>query len=95
MRVSMRHGVRVAQLYASPSALSLTTIMKSFSALASLACLAVAHPLSSSQDSGQVVLGGLEDHDVNYPGFDLDLTSRRLVQMDGQAPIWMTELEKV
>jgi leucyl aminopeptidase len=69
--------------------------MKSFSALLSLACLAVAHPLSSSQDSGQVVLGGLEDHDVDYPGFDLDLTSRRLVQMDGQAPVWMTELEKI
>jgi leucyl aminopeptidase len=68
--------------------------MKSFSALLALACLAVARPLSS-HDGGQVVLGDFEEHDVNYPGFDLDLTSRRLIQMDGQAPVWMTELEKV
>jgi leucyl aminopeptidase len=30
-----------------------------------------------------------------YPGFDLDLNARRLVQMEGKAPVWMTELEKV
>jgi len=64
--------------------------MKSFSALLALACVAVARPLSSSHDGGQVVLGDFEEHDVNYPGFDLDLTSQRLVQMDGQAPVWMT-----
>ncbi len=30
-----------------------------------------------------------------YPGFDLDLNALRLVEMDGRAPVWMTELEKV
>lgn len=31
----------------------------------------------------------------NYPGFSLDLNAQRLVQMEGQAPVWITELEKV
>ena len=31
-----------------------------------------------------------------WPGFDLDLNARRLVQMEGaESPVWMTELEKV
>jgi len=28
-------------------------------------------------------------------GFSLDLTEKRLIQMEGKAPVWMTELEKV
>jgi hypothetical protein len=30
-----------------------------------------------------------------HPGFYLDLGARRLVQMEGKEPVWMTELEKV
>lgn len=29
------------------------------------------------------------------PGFSLDLNAQRLVQLEGQPPVWMTELEKV
>lgn len=32
---------------------------------------------------------------ATFPGFDLDLNAQRLVQLEGQAPVWMTELEKV
>ncbi|KAH8106205.1 hypothetical protein BXZ70DRAFT_918624 [Cristinia sonorae] len=32
---------------------------------------------------------------VSYPGFDLDLNELRLVQLEGQEPVWMTELEKI
>jgi leucyl aminopeptidase len=31
----------------------------------------------------------------DYEGFKMDLSAQRLVQMEGQAPVWMTELEKV
>jgi leucyl aminopeptidase len=62
--------------------------MKSFSVLF-LACAAIATPLSSFLD--QVPLNDR----LEYPGFDLDLNAPRLVQMEGQAPTWMTELEKV
>jgi len=60
--------------------------------LISLACLAraVASPLSATYGSEQVPLDGLEKH-----GFDLDLSAQRLVQMEGQKPVWMTELEKI
>ena len=30
-----------------------------------------------------------------YPGFDLDLSALRWVQLEGQDPVLMTELEKV
>jgi leucyl aminopeptidase len=69
--------------------------MKSVLAFLSLAFLATARPLSSLESSEQVFFGGLEEHGTNYPGFDLDLTSRRLVQMEGREPVWMTELEKI
>jgi leucyl aminopeptidase len=69
--------------------------MKSTFALLSLACLAVSRPLSSTETSEQVFLGGLEEHSTNYSGFDIDLTSQRLIQLEGREPIWMTELEKI
>ncbi|KZT26974.1 peptidase [Neolentinus lepideus HHB14362 ss-1] len=37
----------------------------------------------------------LIDNDLNYPGIELDLNERRLVQLHGQDPRWMTELEKI
>lgn len=30
-----------------------------------------------------------------YPGFDLDLSELRLVQLEGQDPVWLSELDKV
>lgn len=64
--------------------------MKSFSILISLAYLAVATPLIyDGYDQASFSADG------SYPGFDLDLTARRLVQLEGQPPVWMTELEKV
>ncbi|KIY49546.1 peptidase [Fistulina hepatica ATCC 64428] len=30
-----------------------------------------------------------------YPGFSLDLSAQRLVQIEGQPPVWMSELEKI
>ena len=67
--------------------------MKSVSTLLSLACLVSASPISSSY-GGQVVLGDLEEYH-DYPGFNLDLSAQRLVQLEGKEPIWMSELEKV
>lgn len=33
---------------------------------------------------------------ISWPGIDLDLSERRLVQFEGSnAPVWMTELDKV
>lgn len=67
------------------------TTMKSLSILLSLISLVVATPLSySSQEQLSINADG-----VTYPGFDLDLTALRLVEMEGQAPVWVTELEKV
>jgi len=61
--------------------------MKSLSAQLILACLGVATAWPSFSPE-QTVLG-------DYDGFSLDLAARRLVQMEGQAPVWMTELQKV
>ena len=62
--------------------------------LISLAFLAVAIA-SPSYRNEQVPLGGLEDRITTVPGYDVDLNAQRLVQMEGQEPVWMTELEKV
>jgi hypothetical protein len=33
---------------------------------------------------------------LSWPGIDLDLDERRLIQLEGaESPVWMTELEKV
>jgi bacterial leucyl aminopeptidase len=37
----------------------------------------------------------LRQTETTYPGFNLDLNSLRLVQLEGSDPLWMTELEKV
>jgi hypothetical protein len=69
--------------------------MKSF-ALISLGFLAgaIASPLRASFGYEQLPLS-LDEPLSNYDGFDLDLNAPRLVQMEGQEPVWMTELEKV
>ncbi|KAF8205140.1 peptidase [Pholiota molesta] len=63
--------------------------MKSFSLLIALVSLVSATPLLYDD---QIPLNA---EATTYPGFDLDLNALRLVQMDGQAPVWMTELEKI
>ena len=70
-------------------------IMKSFT-LVSMAYLlgAVASPQFVTFGSEQQLLG-LEESMTSYDGFHLDLSAQRLVQMEGQKPMWMTELEKV
>lgn len=64
--------------------------MKSFTALLALVSLTLATPLTYNLE--QIPLNAA---DTTYPGFDLDLNALRLVEMDGRAPVWMTELEKV
>jgi len=73
--------------------------MKSFS-LVSLVFLAGAAaspqlvPSASDQSPLSFKLG---EHIsiTSYDGFHLDLNAQRLVEMEGQEPVWMTELEKV
>lgn len=66
-----------------------------FVALLSFVCIATATPLASFDVGSQHPFGTTEELVTSYPGFDLDLSEQRLVQMDGQEPVWMTELEKV
>lgn len=37
----------------------------------------------------------LQESLQTYPGFDLDMDALRWVQLEGQEPVLMTELEKV
>lgn len=63
---------------------------KVFVLLLAFASVAIATPFASE--------GAQQPFDtplVDYPGFDLDLNARRLVQMEGQDPVWVTELDKI
>jgi len=55
-------------------------------ALVALAVVASASPID-----GEQVPFALE----SFPGFSLDLSAQRLVEMQGQPPVWMSELEKI
>ncbi|KAJ6516043.1 peptidase [Mycena sanguinolenta] len=61
--------------------------MKSLLALVALACVANAVPTTGDQAPFTV--------DYKYPGFDWDLSAQRLVHIQGQPPVWMSELEKI
>ena len=63
--------------------------MKSFAVLLALASLVVASPalLADTQSPLTKVL-------ADYPGYSLDLAELRLVQIEGQEPTWVSELEK-
>jgi bacterial leucyl aminopeptidase len=66
--------------------------MKSALALLSLVTLALAGPvLQFEGDADQQFLG----LPTTYPGYDLDLNEQRLVELEGQPPKWVSELEKV
>ena len=65
-----------------------------FLALLALVSAAVATPLSLYDNGLQSPLGDLLP--TSYPGFDLDLSEPRLIQLEGHdEPVTMTELEKV
>lgn len=70
--------------------------MKSVLAGLSFVCVALAIPFFSTGDNVQLPLSmeSLDEY-ASYPGFDLDLNQLRLVQLEGQDPVWMTELQKV
>jgi leucyl aminopeptidase len=63
--------------------------MKSFLIIISLVSLVSTTPLVYND---QFPVGTQQG---SYPGFDLDLNAVRLVQMEGESPVWMTELDKV
>ncbi|KAJ7179815.1 peptidase [Mycena crocata] len=63
--------------------------MKSLLTLVALACAVNASPV----DGEQVPFG--VDLSYKQAGFDLDLGAQRLVEMQGQPPVWMSELEKI
>ncbi|ETW84302.1 Metallo peptidase M28 [Heterobasidion irregulare TC 32-1] len=64
--------------------------MKSLFGFVVLACAVVALPSQSP-----LIVNEVLNLDSFADGFDLDLNSLRLVQMEGQSPVWMTELEKI
>ena len=65
--------------------------MRSLVALVSFACVVAAAPAKSP-----LLLNGEHDvQHVSHAGFDFDLNSLRLVQLEDQPPAWMTELDKV
>ncbi|KAH7907010.1 hypothetical protein BJ138DRAFT_1070850 [Hygrophoropsis aurantiaca] len=69
-------------------------------ALLAFATLAVASPALFTPGPGsgqQVVLNGqrFDAHSGTVEGFSLDLDEKRLVQLEDQDPMWMTELEKI
>ena len=66
--------------------------MKSFSVLLALASLVIASP--AILNNAQIPLGSVQDA-TQYPGYDLDLAELRLVQVEDQDPVWVSELEKV
>jgi leucyl aminopeptidase len=55
--------------------------------------LASAIPLSGLYDNGDMSV--LPWYKQKYPGFNIDLSAQRLVQMEGMEPVLMTEMEKV
>ncbi|EAU84252.1 peptidase [Coprinopsis cinerea okayama7 len=66
--------------------------MRSLGALLSLVSLVLATPvLQFGGDVEQHVLG----LPTEYPGYTLDLNEMRLVELEGQSPKWVSELEKI
>ncbi|CAL1702230.1 unnamed protein product [Somion occarium] len=65
--------------------------MRVFAIILALAAASAANPLLF-KESEQRPLGFQQQ---THPGFDLDLNERRLIQLEGQEPVWITELEKI
>ncbi|TCD71301.1 Leucine aminopeptidase 1 [Steccherinum ochraceum] len=62
-----------------------------FSVLLAFVGFAVATRYARSEADQQP----LDMHAQTYPGFDINLNELRLVQLEGQEPVWMSELEKI
>lgn len=69
---------------------SLVIIMRNSLVLFSLVYLA-----SASINSVKFSQQPLGNYPTEHPDFDFDLSEMRLVELEGGAPVWMTELEKV
>ncbi|TFY79639.1 hypothetical protein EWM64_g4378 [Hericium alpestre] len=67
--------------------------MKSLAVLVSFACAVSAIPAQTRLTVQDAVL--LDNQQATPDGFDVDLAALRLVQIEGQSPVWMTELEKI
>lgn len=65
--------------------------MRAFTVILAFVSAALANPVLFA-DSQQIPLGNQQQR---YPGFDVDLNERRLIQLEGQQPVWLTELDKV
>lgn len=65
--------------------------LKHLAFLLSIGSLAGANPIGFAQDDQTPLI----QTEITHPGYDLDLNSLRLVQLDGKDPVWMTELDKV
>lgn len=65
--------------------------MKSFTALLALASLAIS--VTALADNAQYPL--VQEQLANYPGYDLDLSEARLIELDDHTRLTVTELEKV
>ncbi|KAI0692657.1 hypothetical protein BC835DRAFT_1356394 [Cytidiella melzeri] len=65
--------------------------MKSFAALLALASLAVF--ASAQGNTAQYPLG--QEQSTSYPGFDLDFSAPRLIELDDHTRVVVTELEKI
>ncbi|KAK7695698.1 hypothetical protein QCA50_000334 [Cerrena zonata] len=65
--------------------------MRAFTIILAFVSAALANPLLFA-DSQQTPLGNQQ---TTYPGFDVDLNERRLIQLEGQQPVWLTELDKI
>ncbi|KAJ2916509.1 hypothetical protein MD484_g3917, partial [Candolleomyces efflorescens] len=64
--------------------------MKSFGALLALLTLAIAGPVAQySREQFPMELP------TSHPGYSLDLGEMRLVELEGQAPMWVSELDKI
>jgi leucyl aminopeptidase len=61
--------------------------MKSFTTLLTLVTVITSAAFALPY-KGQAPLGA-------HPGFNIDLNEQRLVELEGQQRVWMTELEKV
>lgn len=56
-----------------------------------VALLSVVVAVTANSDDQSILQESLQ----TYPGFDLDLSALRWVQLEGREPVLMTELEKV
>ncbi|KAI0045910.1 peptidase [Auriscalpium vulgare] len=76
--------------------MKLTYSLVSLATIAAAAALpATLPPLVVQDGNGYSFLPDLKQLPQEVEGFSLDLSAKRLVQLEGMSPVWMTELEKI